>query len=144
MVFHWSLSDSMSSQNSRTLLSILTDLNNFAVWMVSIRPLIFNSPSPFTKPLGIIPSASITTGITFIFMSHSFLVFWQGLSTYNSFRFLSFSLCGLLGWQNSLFGSFFFCFFDCRYVWWSGRDKVICLYIKVSEKFVRFILQNWL
>ena len=38
MVFHWSLSDSKSSQVCRTLLSILAVINNFVVWMVSTRP----------------------------------------------------------------------------------------------------------
>ena len=37
MVFHWSLSDSKSPQVSRTLLSILTVLNNAVVWLVSTR-----------------------------------------------------------------------------------------------------------
>ena len=36
MVYHWSLSDSKSHQVSWTLLSILTNLNNVVVWMVSI------------------------------------------------------------------------------------------------------------
>ena len=40
MVFHCSLSDSKSPQISRTLLSILADLNNVVIWMVSTRPLI--------------------------------------------------------------------------------------------------------
>ena len=34
MVFHWSLSDSKSPQVSRTLLSILSYLNDIVVWMV--------------------------------------------------------------------------------------------------------------
>ena len=38
MVFHWSLSEMKSPQVSMTLLSILTDLNNIVVWMVSTRP----------------------------------------------------------------------------------------------------------
>ena len=42
VVFHWSLRDSKSPQVSMTLLSILTNLNNAVVWMVSIFPLIFN------------------------------------------------------------------------------------------------------
>ena len=40
MVFYWSLSDSKSPQESRTLLSILADLNNVVVWIVSSRPFI--------------------------------------------------------------------------------------------------------
>ena len=37
MDFYWSLSDSKSSQVSRTLLNILVDLNNAVVWMFSSR-----------------------------------------------------------------------------------------------------------
>ena len=44
--FYWSLSDSKSPQVSRNLLSILADLNNAVVWIVSTRPLISKSPSP--------------------------------------------------------------------------------------------------
>ena len=40
MVSQWSLSDIKSLQVSRALLSILTDLNNAVVWIVSTRPLI--------------------------------------------------------------------------------------------------------
>ena len=38
MAFHWSLSGSNSPQDFRTLLSILADLNNAVVWMVSASP----------------------------------------------------------------------------------------------------------
>ena len=51
MVFHWSLRDSKSPQVSRTLLSILTVLNNAVVWMVSTRPPTSKSSSPFSNPL---------------------------------------------------------------------------------------------
>ena len=40
VVFYWSLSDGITPQVSRTLLSILVDLNNFVIRMVSILPLI--------------------------------------------------------------------------------------------------------
>ena len=70
MVFHRSLSDSMSLQVSRTLLSILANLNNAIVWMVSPCPLISKSSSPFTKPLRIVPSASIKITPTITFMFH--------------------------------------------------------------------------
>ena len=49
MVFHWSFSDSKSPQVYMTLLSILADLNNAVVWMVSTRPLISKSFSPWTN-----------------------------------------------------------------------------------------------
>ena len=59
-------------QVSRTLLSILGDLNNAVVWMVSTCLLISNSFSPFIKLLDIIPREPITIGITVTFMLHSF------------------------------------------------------------------------
>ena len=72
MVFQWSLNDSKSPQVSRTLLSILADLNNFVVWMASIRPPTSNSSSPFSNPLVTVPKAPITIGIIVTFMFHSF------------------------------------------------------------------------
>ena len=56
MVFHWSLIDSKSPQVSRTLLSILADVNNVVVWIVLIRPPIFDS----SKALETVPSIPIT------------------------------------------------------------------------------------
>ena len=63
MVFHWSLSDSKSPKVSRPLLSILAVLNNAVVWMVSTRPPISKSSSPFSNPLVTFPNAPITIGI---------------------------------------------------------------------------------
>ena len=48
MSFHWSLRESKSPQVSRTLLSILADINNAVVWMVSTRPFISSPPVPVT------------------------------------------------------------------------------------------------
>ena len=70
MVFHWSLSDSKSSQVSRTLLSILVDLTIVVVWMVSTRPLIFKSSSPCVNPLVTVPRVQITIGINVTFIFH--------------------------------------------------------------------------
>ena len=64
MVFHWSPSDSKSS----SFLSILTDLNNAGVWMISTCPLIFKSSVPFTKPLEIFLSAPSMNSITVSFI----------------------------------------------------------------------------
>ena len=44
--------------------SILADLSHVVVWIVSARPPISNSFSPFIKPLRIVSSAPFTTGIT--------------------------------------------------------------------------------
>ena len=49
MVSHWSLSDSKSPQLSGTLLSILSDLNKDAAWMVSILPLVGGGSYPFAE-----------------------------------------------------------------------------------------------
>ena len=73
MVFHWSLSDSKSPQVSRTLLSILADLNNTVVWMISDRPPNSYSTSFLSKLLGTVPSVPITTGITITFMFNIFI-----------------------------------------------------------------------
>ena len=72
MVFHCSLSDSKSPHVSRTFLSILANLNNAVVWMVSTRPLISKSSSSFINPLVTVPRAPITIGINVTFMFHSF------------------------------------------------------------------------
>ena len=103
--FHLNLSDSKFHQISRTLLSILTDLNIFVVWMIPIRPPISNSSSPLSILLVTVPSAPITIGITVTFMFNSFVLL-QSLSI----RFLWFPLCGRLGRQNSLYSKFSFSF----------------------------------
>ena len=71
MVFRGRLSDSKSSQVSRTLLSILAVFNNAVVWMVSTRPPTAKSSRPFNNPLVTVPKAPITIGmiVTFIFYS---------------------------------------------------------------------------
>ena len=74
MVFHWSLSDSKSPQVSRTLLSILTILNNAVVFMVSTRPPTSKSSSLFSNPLIIVSKTSIKIGKIITSMFHSFSV----------------------------------------------------------------------
>ena len=71
------------AQVSRTLLSIAVDLCNTVVWIVSTCPLISESSSPFTNPLGIVPRAPITIGITVTFIFHNFF------SSLARFRYLS-------------------------------------------------------
>ena len=106
MVFQWCLSDTKSPQVSRTLLSILADLNNAVVWMFPIRSLISKSFSSSTNPLVAVPRAPITIGITVTFKSHSFSFPKQGPGTYPSFRFLSIFLWGQPGQQSPPFGKF--------------------------------------
>ena len=93
MVFHWSLSDSMSPQVSRTLLSILAVLNNAVVWMVSTRPPTSKSFSPFNNPFLTVPNAPTTISIIVIFMFHSFFFFPSKVKVltllFNFFQFYS-------------------------------------------------------
>ena len=60
---------------SRTLLSILFDLNNAIVLMVSTRPLILNTSDLFPKTLGTVPSALITIGTTVTLIFRCSLIF---------------------------------------------------------------------
>ena len=73
-----SLSDSKSHQVSRTLLSILADLNNAVVWMVSTRP--------FINPLVTVSSAPIIIIIVFHISvcRWSFTGFWVTASLLKS------------------------------------------------------------
>ena len=72
MVFLWSLRSSKSPQFSRTLLSILANLNSVVVWMASTRPHISKSSCPFNNPSVTVPRAPITININVTFMFHSF------------------------------------------------------------------------
>ena len=108
MVSHWSLRDSKSPQVSRTLLSILDNLDNAVVWIVSTGSLISKSFSPFINPQ--LVSQSLSCSIFF---------FCSQASTYLSFCFLLFSLGGLLGRQIPLFRRFsFFCWLSLDLVFW--------------------------
>ena len=81
MVFHMSL--------LRSLLSILANLNNAGVWMVSIHPPISNCSSPFFMPLGTVSNTPITIDITVTLMFHSYLI---SLGRYNYLFTFSFTL----------------------------------------------------
>ena len=145
MVPHWSLSNSKSPHVFRTLLSILHDLSNVVVWVVSTHPDISNSSSHCINPLVIVPRAPITICITVTFMFHSF--FFQFPSKVPVFILLSFffhfySVVSRDSEDENLASPFFF-FFCC---WLQGLssswDKVIRLYRKIPEEFVRLILQD--
>ena len=143
MASHRSLSDSKSPQVSRTLLSILADLNHAVVWMVSTCSLIFMPYFPFTNPLKIVPSAPIIIGITVTLM-FQIIFSYRARSTYLPLfpLFVLFSLCGLPERQRPLFGRFPFFFADYHYMWSSSRNLVIHLYFKISEKCLSLILQD--
>ena len=110
VAFHGSLSDSKSYQVSRTLLSILADLNNVVVWMVTTRPLISMSSSLFNNPLVTVQRAPIIIGINVTFMFYSFSISKQGLGTYPPL-FLSILLWGQPGQLSPQFYMYSFFFF---------------------------------
>ena len=122
MIFLWNLSDSKSSQISRTLLSILANLNNAVIWLVSTRPVISKSSSPCTNRKVTVPRAPIKVGITVTFMFHRFPK--QGPSTYSSFHVLSSLFSGPLWQQSPQFYkvSFYVLVVDYYKVWSFGRD----------------------
>ena len=107
----------------------MADLNNSVVLIVSAS-LIFKS----FRDLVSVASAPVTTGITVIYMVHSFfnsLARARYLSLFlPSFSFILWSAV----WQILLFGRFFFLL--------SGRNWMIYLYLKISNNFVRLIFQD--
>ena len=104
MIFPWSLNDSKPPQVSRTLLSILVDLNNVVYSMVSTWCVIFKFSRPFTNHLEIVPSAPITVIITGIFIFNSLFSSLARSWYSSSFSFLIL-LGGLQERQGSLFGT---------------------------------------
>ena len=99
------------STSVRTVLSILADLNNSVVWMVSTRPLISKSSSLLTNIFVTLPSTTVTIGITVTFMFHSFLrSLARSRYFFFSFCFLSVLLCGQLERQSPQFRRFFLSF----------------------------------
>ena len=96
MGFHLGLSDRKSPQVSRTLLSILANLNNAVVLVVSTSLLVSKTSRflfLFTNPLGIAPSAPITISITVTYKFQFFFSFlgryWLLSSFSISFNFFS-------------------------------------------------------
>ena len=110
-----------TNQVSRTPLSILVDLSNDVVWMISTRPLIFKSSSPCTNPLVTVPRATITIGINVTFMFHRFFNF-LARSRFVSFFLLSVSFI-LWSAGTAKFTNVQILFsVDYYKVWSSGRD----------------------
>ena len=96
----------MSPHVSSTLLSILAELNNAVIWLVSTCPLVSKSSSTFVNLLRIVPSASITIGITVTFMFHFFC--FLARSRYFSLSSLSFNFTlWSAETESPLFGRFF-------------------------------------
>ena len=131
----------MFPQVSKSLLSILADLNNAVFWMVSTCPLISESSCPFINILGIESSTSITIGISVTFMFHSFvssLARSQYLSLFSiSFIFTRwFADTAKSTIQPILFFLFFFFFFFLLTITRSGHLAEIwrTVFISSSER----------
>ena len=108
MVFRWSLSDGKSPQVSRTILSILDDLNNAVVWMVSTCAVIFKSSSPCANSLVTVPRVPITIGIILTFIFHSFINSLAGTYLFFSLSF-NFTLWSARTAKSTILQVLFFC-----------------------------------
>ena len=157
MIFLWGLSDSKSPHVSMTLLSILADLSNAVVLMVSARLPISNSSGSLNQPLGIVMRASFTVGISLTFRFNSFLSFlaksknlfllllsliftqwstWIGKVYYSagSLFLLTITMSGLLAeirWSIRIPNSQRFCG-SYSLGWFTGWVYTICLYDQIS------------
>ena len=139
MFSQWSLSERKSPQASRALLSILADLNNVIIWMVTTCPLISESSRPPTNSFVTVPSAPITD-ITITFMFRSIFSFLRDLGTYLNFHFQFKSVVSRNGKVHYSTGSLFF--LDYYDVLQSDGDQGIRLYLKVLQTFARLIFQD--
>ena len=99
-VFLWCFTDKCPLV-SRTLLSIVANLNYAVVWMVSILPFITNFFSIFSKPLGTVPGAPTTIGTTVLSFSTIFLIPWHDLSILYLFFFSFIFTLILLFWRTT-------------------------------------------
>ena len=157
IVFRWSLNESNSSLVSKTLLSILADLNNVVIWIVSTRPFISKCSGPSTNPLVTVPKAPFTISISVTFMVNVFFsVPTQGLGSFLSFRFLSILLAGHPGRQSQQIGKLFFFFFclltiirsrRLAKIKWSvciskSQSSLCVSFSRTDSGFVRLILQD--
>ena len=127
--------DSEWPQVSSTLLSILANLNNAVVWMVSICLHISKPSSPCTWWLY---WARITTDITITFIFHSFFSS-QARSKCLSLFLLSFSFSAV-SWNSKVHnsaGSLFFCWLLLSLIVWLRLDDLFV--IQNSKDFAHFI-----
>ena len=145
MIFHWSLNDRKSPQVSRTLWSILPDLINAVVWIVSACP-------PICRvDLASFPSAPVTNGITVTALFHSF---FSSLARSKYFSLFSRSLIfhSVVRWDGKVHNmasspSFshsvsvsVFCF---HYVSSTSRDLVICLCCILTFDSAKYTIPKW-
>ena len=96
--------DNKSPHVSSTLLRILADLINALVWMVSTRPLISTSSSPFTNLSVTVPKAPINIGINVTFMFFSFFQF-SGMVELLIILFPFFQFYSVVSWDSVVHNS---------------------------------------
>ena len=120
MVFYWSLNDSKSLQESRTLLSILADINSVVVWMISTRPLISKPTLPFNNPSVTVPRAYNITGINVTFM---FRIFFNSFTRIRLLSLFSLSFNFTLSSAGTAKFTILLVFFCCRLL----KDLVVRL-----------------
>ena len=146
MVFRWCLNDSKSLQVSKTVFSILTDLNNAVVWIVLNRPPISNSSSHFSSSWELF----LTLQLKLVWTSPSyptvFLILCQVSSIRLFLSFLWFSLCCPTRRPNLLCKKFvFFLLLIPRYgILISIRLSVVFLlfFFKIQENILRLFLYD--
>ena len=146
MAYHWSPNENKCPQVSRTLLSILADLNTAAIWIVSTRPLISKSSSPFNNPSITVPRAPITIGINVTFMFHSFFQFSSKIQEL-IFLFFFFQFCSVVSQDSkvhnsasSIYLSIYLLLTITRSGRLAGMRWSVC--ISKSEEFLRLILPD--
>ena len=138
MFFHWSLSDSMSPQVSMTLLRILAVLNNIVVWMVSTRPPISKSSSPFSHPLVTVPKAPITIGVIVTCLFHSF---FNSLARSRYLSFFSHSFSFILSSTGTAKSTILQVPFFLLIIIRSGLfAEMMCVYVKVPYYLYHYLL----
>ena len=152
MVFHWSLRDSMFSLVSRTVLSILVDLNNAVFWMVLRCPLIFKYSMSFKQSFDDCTERSNYNWYLYYFFVPSYFFISPAKSKQVSLFSISFSFtlwsAGTAKFpiRQVLFFflfSFFFFFFYYHRVWSPGQDRLRDqFYLKIPNKFERLILSD--
>ena len=128
MTFHWSLSDSKSSQVSRTRLRILAVLSNAVIWIVSTHMQTSKSSRPFNKPLVMCQKHQSQLVQSSLSCSSASSVLSQGWGTYPSFHILSVLFWGQPGQQSRKYCKFsFFLLIIIRSGLLSGLRWSVCM-----------------
>ena len=129
MNFGWSLSDSKSPQVSRSILSILADLNNAVVWIISTRPLP-NLPVPVLVLSWLYRTYQFSFGGTVIFMFYSFFQFFSKVYVLiYLFAFFQFTLWSVGTAKSTMRQVLLFFFF-----WW--LSWVLAVWLRFGDLFV--------